>query len=210
MKRSALIILLVTTASPVVAQFDLSGTVRDTLAAWERNTGIPIHPEATALIRASVEAEWPRLDEFAKLQQPYEPSPEPLVRMLVRAYCFDLRDSKLRMLGSRAARRSISRGTAFQPSSPPLHIGTGDVSEFSFRQFLAQFFPRLQPAGYLEVASRPPKGEILVDTQPKGFTNRVFVMSPGSHSVSVSPTRAKPCRRTVRIEPGRQESFHCP
>jgi hypothetical protein len=203
-------ILLVALAIPAAAQFDLSATVRDTLAAWEKKTGIPIHPEANSLIRASVESEWPRLEEFAKLQEPYESSPEPLVRMLVRTYCFDLRDSKLRALGSRATKLPAA-ARAFQPvGPPPLQIGTSDVSTFSFRQFLAQFFPRLQPAGYLEITSRPPRGEILIDAQPKGLTDRVFVMSPGSHVVHVSPTRGKSCRRSIRIEPGRQASVHCP
>ncbi|HZT32117.1 MAG TPA: PEGA domain-containing protein [Bryobacteraceae bacterium] len=201
---------LLAAAAFAQGSFDLSGTVRQTLADWQKNTGIGIETEAESRIRHDVGEAWPRLEELVRLQAPYEASPEPLTRMLVRTYCFDLRDALLRQARPFARARQ-ARTLAFQAPASGLRLRDADVLHFSFLDFLSGFFPRLQPVGYLQVTSKPDRADITIDNQPKGFTNRVFVVSPGSHTVAIeSPKIVRRCRRTVQVAPGRQISLHCP
>ena len=161
----------------------------------------------------------PQLDALFRAQLAFEADPASLLDGLLRDYCFDLRDLKLRALNvgqhSRAARPGFAvTFTRFVVQAPgsgsSVRLQASDVNRFSFLQYLADFLARHSPShpfGNLLVTSQPDKQLITID-QNSGldyFTARVFVVSVGIHLVKVAH-----CQETVSVSPNQETTVNCP
>ncbi len=83
-------------ASVALAEFDPRPIVDASLDQWQKNNHIDIGADAKGLIKRDVLDAQPRLEQLVELQASYESSPDAVAEILIRAYCFDLRDAKLK------------------------------------------------------------------------------------------------------------------
>ena len=195
------------------SQFDLPRAVELTVLDWQRSTGVPITEEARNLIGSSVVGSRNRLDDFLRRQETYRGDPVSITDMLVRGYCFDLRDRRRPGVARGLGLPAAALGFQAPGARPALAIAAGDVKAFDFGRFLSQLLRRLspnQPVGYLLVSSRPDEAPISIDNQNgPDRTNRKFVVSPGTHVVAVTmPPRT--CRKSVEVQPYRTGTVACP
>jgi hypothetical protein len=85
------------------------------------------------------------------------------------------------------------------------------VDRFPVGKFIEQMKPVLdgpKPPGRLEVASTPEKASITLDGQDKGITCNTFVVSPGTHTVTVHGKTD--CTGSVLVGESKTERFCCP
>ena len=194
-------------------QFDLTRTVDRAVREWQRSNGVPITQDAQQLIGKSVTSARNQLDDFLRVQASYRGDPVSITDMLVRNYCFDLRDSRKTGL-VKSRRPAGARGfLAQQPSKPVLAIDSNDVNQFGFGQFLARLANWLspnQPVAYLSVSSRPDQAPVSVDShRGPERTNRRFVVSVGTHQVLVAmPSTA--CRKSIQVQAFQTGIVECP
>jgi hypothetical protein len=183
--------ITVIAARPPTLQFDLGRAVERAVVDWQESTGVPIPEDARHLIATSVLDGRKPLDDFLRMQEAYRGDPVSITDMLVRNYCFDLRDHG-------------------QPGAAGL--AAQDVNGFGFTRFLSQLLGRLsqnQPVGYLTVVSRPDQAPISVDgRQAPDRTNRKFLVSAGTHSVVVTlPSGA--CQKSIEVQPFQTGTVTC-
>jgi hypothetical protein len=177
---------------------------------WSQSTKIAVAPEAGKLMLSDIDAARPQLDRFLGAQLAFGADASSLLGILVRSYCFDLRDRKLRP-AVHARRRTIPYALAFAPDAPArLTLEASDVRRFSFAQFLADLLARLTPSrplGHLLVRSTPDRQPIFLDesTGEDYFTARLFVVNLGDHAVRVGG-----CRRHVLVNANQQAVISCP
>jgi hypothetical protein len=206
--------ITVLVTQPPSSQMPLQRLADSTIERWSQTNKISVSPEARSLIVSGIDEARPKLDEFLTAQMVLLADPASLMDWLVRDYCFDLRDLRLRSAGPAA--RQISRravwGNAFLPQ-PAVSVGivASDVRGFSFVQYLAGLLARLTPApapvGDLTVTSDPPNQMIALDSE-RGrdyFTARSFVVSVGKHDVSVAS-----CKEVVSIDANQKATMSCP
>ncbi len=203
---------------PPSSQLPLERLAARTIDSWSRSTQIEIGPEARRMILSGIAAARPRLDALFRDQLIYNGDPSSLLGGLVRDYCFDLRDLKLRAANAvalfpprlRFALAFASFVVQAANSSPAVSLQASDVSRFSFLQYLADLLARHSPKspfGSLRVTSQPDKQLITLD-QTTGldyFTVREFVVSVGDHFVKVAD-----CNERVTVNPNQQVTVNCP
>lgn len=205
--------ITVVVTRPASSQLPLQRLADRTIDRWSQTNKIPVSPEARSLIASGIDEARPRLDEFLMAQMVLLADPVSVMDWLVRDYCFDLRDLRLRSTG--AAARPISRrgvlGNAFlQQPAVSFSIVASDVRGFSFVQFLGRLLARLTPSqavGDLIVTSEPTNQMITIDlaSGQDYFTARSFVVSVGAHTVSVAS-----CREVVRVNAYQKVTMNCP
>jgi hypothetical protein len=203
---------VVVTRSPA-SQVSLARLADCTIDRWSQANHIPISAEARALIQSGIVEAQPRLDDFLRSQMAWHADPTTLFDSMVRDYCFDLRDSMLR--GSPISRRHISSQALLANSflenpAAQASIAASDVRRFSFLQYLAQLLAHItpsQPVGHLRVTSQPENQRIKVDSfnGDAYFTTRTFVVSVGTHTVTVSA-----CQETVSVSTNQTVAMSCP
>ena len=98
-----------------LAEFDPRPIVDASLDQWQKNNGIDIDADAKGLIKRDVLDAQPRLEQLVKLQASYESSPDAVAEILIRAYCFDLRDAKLKRRVDRIERRLLFTEAVSRP-----------------------------------------------------------------------------------------------
>jgi hypothetical protein len=194
-------------------QFDLTRTVDRAVIDWQRSTGVPITPDARQSIGKSVMNTRNQLDDFLRAQEPFHGEPVSITDMLVRNYCFDLRDSRRAGVATSRGRTGELGFLPQQASPPAMAIDDNDVNRFGFGKFLAQLVNWLspnQPVGYLSVSSRPDQVAVSVDNhRGPDRTNRKFVVSVGTHLVLVAMPSG-PCRRNIQVQAFQTGIVACP
>jgi hypothetical protein len=108
--------------------------------------------------------------------------------------------------------RDIKSGDDPSGRGQQLTIDESDLRKFPFAQFLGQRYPsESQPKGYLKVESVPTGAEIRIDDQPKGWTDKPFVIRPGQHRVSVTMRQSGlSCVDLVQVGRDQMVTFRCP
>jgi hypothetical protein len=181
--------------------------VRGAVTSWVKNTGIAIASDAESLIYSQRRDAAPRLDPVLAAQAERRVNPETLLDRTVRSYCFELRD---RAGLGRAARGAPPALILFQSPTPT--IEARHVQSFSFSAFLERFILPFsnRPAGYLQVRSSPPAGEVRLGRDTRGFTNKLFVVSTGEIEVVISwRDRSTRCVEKALIEPDKTATVEC-
>jgi hypothetical protein len=197
------------TASPT-AQMPMEGLVELSVDRWSRRSNVGVTAGARLLIAADVMAARSLLDEFFVAQLAFDADPASLLDSLVRHYCFDLRDRKLRSGGLGGLRLPrIANGFGPQAAGPAVSIEASDVRGYSFFKYLGELLARVtpvQPVGLLVVTSQPDKQQIRIDrsTGSDYFTARSFHITSGDHTVSVGG-----CREVVKIRTNQQSTVNC-
>jgi hypothetical protein len=209
-KSGAFDIFLLATRAPT-EQFQMDRTVGQAVDSWSRSNSISVMPEARSLIMSSVQSARDRLDDFLRQQEALRADGPALLDALVRDYCFDLRDRKIRSGGRHA---DLGRPRKFTSSFAAqadrnVALDATDVRSFSFLQYLASLLARItpsQPLGYIRVSSKPEKQAVIIDNRGGAdyFTNRKFVVSTGEHAVRVAA-----CSQTVRVAPYQEAGVAC-
>ena len=205
--------ITVIAARPPTLQFDLGRAVDRAVVDWQESTGVPITDDARHLIATSVINGRKPLDDFLRMQEAYRGDPVSITDMLVRNYCFDLRDH--RQPGAAGLGGGRGDAMAFLPQAaaiPKVAIDAQDVNGFGFTRFLSQLLGRLstnQPVGYLTVVSRPDQAPISVDgRQGPDRTNRKFLVSAGTHSVVVT-LQSGACQKSIEVQPFQTGTVAC-
>jgi hypothetical protein len=126
---------------------------------------------------------------------------------MVRDYCFDLRDRKLRARGRAAVRPRFASG--FAPQSAAKSLDAADVRSYSFMKYLATLLSQItpsQPVAYLKVTSSPAGEPITIDNRGgiDYFTNRKFIVSVGEHLVKVAS-----CKQVLRVHAYQTAAMQC-
>jgi hypothetical protein len=137
-----------------------------------------------------------------------------LVAQLVEDYCYDLRDFAPKLTASRP---HLPQGVfAFQASPKLLVITEEMVKRLSFTYALSAIFgivagDERPQIGYAEIGSKPEEAIIQIDGSSKGYTNRSFVLSTGSHVVRIYHQEARlDCTRQLNIKTGERARAQCP
>jgi hypothetical protein len=198
---------------PPSSQLPLRRLADRTIERWSQTNNIPVSPEARSLITSGIDEARPRLDEFLMAQMVLLADPVSVMDWLVRDYCFDLRDLRLRSAGSAArqiSRRGVSGNAFLQQPAVSFAIVASDVHGFSFVRYLARLLARLTPSqavGDLIVTSEPTNQMITIDAASGQdyFTARSFVVSVGAHAVSVGP-----CKEVVSVNAYQKATMSCP
>lgn len=182
--KLAFVTLLLSAAALGQSRAELVSVALD---EWSKNTKVQITPRARQRITSQA------LEPPVKLQQFLDRQKDAATAFsrTVRAYCFELRDT-------------AGRGAKV--------IEEKTVEKLSFVAFLERailpFFNR--PAGFAQVKSAPPEGDIRLDGKPRGFTDKAFVLDEGPHEVRVtwkgSPTS---CWQRIQIREGQTETVTC-
>ena len=200
------------TASPT-AQMPMERMVELSVDRWSRRSNVGIAADARLLITADVMVARPLLDEFFVAQLAYDADPASLLDSLLRHYCFDLRDRKLRSRGLGGLRSprlpKVANGFGPQAAAPAVSIEASDVRGFPFFKYLGELLARVtpvQPVGLLVVTSQPDKQQIRIDrsTGLDYFTARSFHISSGDHTVTVGG-----CTEVVKIRTNQQSTVNC-
>ena len=198
---------------PPTLQFDLPRAVGRAVAEWQSSTGVPITDDAQHLIATSVMNGRKPLDDFLRMQEAERGDPVSITDMIVRNYCFDLRDRRKPGAAGLAGGHGDAMAFLPQPAAiPKLAIDAQDVNGFGFARFLSQLLARLspnQPVGYLTVISRPDQAPISVDgRQGPDRTNRKFLVSAGTHSVVVT-LESGACQKSIQVQPFQTGAVAC-
>jgi hypothetical protein len=197
------------TASPT-AQMPLERMVELSIERWSRRSNVGVAAGARGLITADVMAARSLLDEFFVAQLAFAADPASLLDSLVRHYCFDLRDRKLRSGGLGGLRLPrIANGFGPQAAGPAVSIEASDVRSYPFFKYLGELLARVtpvQPVGLLVVTSQPDKQQIRIDrsTGLDYFTARSFHITSGDHMVTVGG-----CSEVVKIRTNQQSTVNC-
>jgi hypothetical protein len=118
---------------------------------------------------------------------------EMFTQAVMEQYLFDVRDAK-------AALGSNKVLTVTDLDRYPLGA--------SFTKMASVYGGRISR---LIVESRPSDADILVDGQPKGRTDRVLVVSAGSHEVEVASSELRlGCKRMISTPASQTTKFKCP
>ena len=203
---------------PPSAKLPLERIAARVIDSWSRSSRVEVTPEARRAILLGIAEARSQLDVLFRDQRLFGADPASLLGGLVRDYCFDLRDLKLRtpnavaLFPPRLRFAPAFAGFLVQAanSSPAVSLKASDVSHFSFLQYLADLLLRHSPNspfGSLRVTSQPDKQLITVD-QTTGldyFTVREFVVSVGDHFVKVAD-----CNERVTVNPNQQVTVNCP
>jgi hypothetical protein len=175
------------------------------LDKWEAGTGIAITPIARKLIRLDVESVRTTLDRLMKAQG--QQSHEALFDALVRHYCFTLRDAKV----------VAQRDGSLMPGGSDSQTGSSDIATITLWDVLYAPFPLFlqpfdngSPKSYIDVTSAPPLAEVRIDDERLGFTDRLAVVSAGSHSIRVElPSANLSCTKKLKLNPGTLTPISC-
>ena len=205
-------ISVVATMSPS-SEIPVRAIVERTVDSWSRSNAISVSADARDLIASDVVEARPQLDEFFRSQLAFRPGTGSLLDWLVRDYCFDLRDRRLlpARLAEKAGPARAGFGNAFLSSgAAPVNLETSDVRSFSFLRYFGQLLSRItasQPVGNLMVTSQPDQQTITIDAYhgAEYFTDRSFVVSVGSYTVSVAS-----CRKVVAVAAYEKVRVSCP
>lgn len=210
--RGTYVIGVDVTQSPT-AQMPMERMVELSVDRWSRRSNVGVSADARLLIAADVVAARSLLDEFFVAQLAFDADPASLLDSLVRHYCFDLRDRKLRAggLGGLRSPRPPRVANAFGPQSaaPAVAIEASDVRGYPFFKYLGELLARVtpvQPVGLLVVTSQPDKQQIRIDrsTGLDYFTARSFHITSGDHTVTVGG-----CSEVVKIRTNQQSTVNC-
>ncbi len=200
------------TQSPT-AQMPMERMVERSVDRWSRRSNVGVSADARLLITADVMAARSLLDEFFVAQLAYDADPASLLDSLIRHYCFDLRDRKLRARGVGGLRSPrlprVGNGFGPQAAAPAVSIEASDVRGYPFFKYLGELLARatpIQPVGLLVVTSQPDKQQIRIDrsTGPDYFTARSFHITSGDHTVTVGG-----CSEVVKIRTNQQSTVNC-
>ncbi len=198
---------------PPSTQISLEGLVELSVDRWSRRSNVAVTADARLLIAAEVVAARSLSDEFFLAQLAFDADPASLLDSLLRHYCFDLRDRKLRSggVGGLGSPQLPRVANAFGPQSavPAVSIEASDVRGYPFLKYLGELLARvtpIQPVGLLVVTSQPDKQQIRIDrsTGLDYFTARSFHITSGDHTVSVGG-----CTELVKIRTNQQSTVNC-
>ncbi len=194
-------------------QMPMEGMVELSVDRWSRRSNVGVAADARLLITAEVVAARSLLDEFFVAQLAYDADPASLLDSLIRHYCFDLRDRKLRSGGLGGLRSPrlprIAKGFSPPAAAPAVSIEASDVRAYPFFKYLGELLARVtpvQPVGLLVVTSQPDKQQIRIDrsTGLDYFTARSFHITSGDHTVTVGG-----CTEVVKIRTNQQSTVNC-
>jgi hypothetical protein len=183
---------------------------------WSRRNEIEVGNSARNLIAGGTSQASTLLDSVFGAQMAFAADPSDLVDALVREYCFNLRNAKLReshLVGFRTPPGGIHSpmGFGFQPqtTTSTVVIDTQTVQRRTFLQFLAAFLESLKPTnpwGRIVVMSTPPNQGFRVD-KGEGFeyvTNQTLSVTVGLHRVTVGT-----CTQQVEVRPNQVSAVNC-
>ena len=186
----------------------LAQAINETVETWVERTKVDVTPEARRLMSNNVQAQRRVLldiEAASGVKEQYEAT-----RMLLRHYCFDLRDKKFGRQ-PRARAQAIPPAFGFQPAAATMSLTARDVQRVTFRDFLERLFEGLKPrpVGYLEVTSTPERADIAINRDRKGYTNRVFVLTTGLHVVEIKRPGGRSCSQRITIQPAQTLLLAC-
>jgi hypothetical protein len=131
---------------------------------------------------------------------------------LVADYCYDIVDNQR----NGRAQAGLFRSPlifGFQSSTTAnTAIKKTDVNRLPVLAFLKNFLEGRDyvVVGYMEANSKPEHATVYIDSSvPKGFTNRTFVLSTGTHQGHIALPSGKECGFSVEIQEGVTSSSGC-
>ncbi|HLK50496.1 MAG TPA: hypothetical protein VKT49_20290 [Bryobacteraceae bacterium] len=201
----------------LVPQLPLAAMAQLIVSRWSRLSNIAVADPARTLIAGGTAQARAVLDEIFGSQAAFDADPGDLVDSLVREYCFDLRNRKLRAAFAfeppDPGRRVARFAAGFQPPAAsartPVEIDSPAVQSRTFLQFIGGLLGRLSPTnpwGRILVTSTPASQSFQVD-RTSGFeyiTNQTMNATVGTHTVAVGS-----CIRQVEVRPNQVSAVDC-
>lgn len=164
-----------------------TGIVAKAITSWERSTGISVGGSARREVEAafgvsSLKDQLGRLKPSARTEA---------LTAGVAEYLGDVRDSS-----GASKQRSVEQA---------------DLRTLPPGKAVAQLTQQLSrgPVGQLVITSRPPNANITIDGKAKGFTDKIFVVSAGTHDVAVKSSSLS-CSKGVSVAEDSTVGFTCP
>lgn len=179
------LLLLITLAS--AEGQSRSSKITAAVDSWSKNTGVALTAGARGKVLSQTMEGGSTFEQFLRAQKDQDVA----LNRSVRNYCFELRDTA----GKGA--KSIDEKT---------------VDRLPFASFIERFLLPFsdRPVGYLEVRSTPGEGDIQVDDKRRGYTNKLFVVSGGTHEVRVTwGGTTTSCWQRVQVSAGETERVQC-
>jgi hypothetical protein len=169
-----------------------TGQVGESIRQWELSTRIDVSDFSADRLRLEI----PRLADQLKIDAR---GPAGMPQQQYQAFVLDTLTQEYLFWARDRAGGDVTR------------LGEPTVAPETVNAFLAYLGPAVQGrlVGRLEVSSDPDKAPIEIDGANKGLTQRRFVMSAGTHAVTVSPPLRQACRRLVTIVAGQTATVDC-